>query len=118
MRQVLKRNILVWRVFSTILFLSLCATAASADAIPRYDVETYCREVSDISGGSEVVYGGCFDMEQGAYNRRKAAWNELPSQARKYCDEVARVSGGSYVILDGCLDMENEAGNSRKEFQY
>lgn len=92
--------------------------AARAEAIPRYDAEAYCRQVAEVSGGSAMIYNGCLDMEQAAYNSLKEGWDGLPEQARSYCDNVAKVSGGSYQILDGCIDMEMDAAGATPKFQY
>ncbi|RRI02296.1 hypothetical protein EH240_12575 [Mesorhizobium tamadayense] len=82
-------------------------TVAHAQQIPRYDAAAYCRQISDTGGGSAVVYNGCMDMEQNAYNKRKPQWPSLPAKTRAYCDSLARMGGGgSYTVLDGCIDME------------
>ena len=94
------------------------APAAFAQDIPRYSVEAHCQNVSEVSGGSSMIYGGCIDMEQTAYNSLKREWAGLPAKARDYCDEVARVSGGSYSILKGCIDMELDAANNTPAFEY
>lgn len=97
----------------------LAVSSAYAQQMPRYDVNGYCRQVSDVGGGSDVIYNGCIDMEQQAYNKRKAEWSSLPQKTRSYCDEVARVGGGgSYSILDGCIDMEVGAAGSTPAFKY
>jgi hypothetical protein len=49
-----------------VLYSALLLTVASptfADTIPRYDVAGYCQTVSDVSGGSAMIYNGCVDME-------------------------------------------------------
>lgn len=91
---------------------------ASAQSVPRYDPAAYCIEVSEVSGGSQMIYNGCLQMEQEAYNTLKMSWGSVPDRARSYCDEVARVSGSSYSILKGCLDMETEASNTTPEFKF
>lgn len=109
----------VLRVAIAAVFAGLMAVpVARAQDMPRYDVEAYCQEVAEFSGGSEMIFNGCMEMEQDAYNSRKAEWASLPGKARDYCDEVAEFSGGSYAILDGCLDMETEAAASTPTFQY
>ncbi|RWD31317.1 MAG: hypothetical protein EOS22_04655 [Mesorhizobium sp.] len=93
--------------------------AAHAQQIPRYDVAGYCRQLSDTGGGSAIVYNGCIDMEQNAYNKRKPQWPSLPAKTRAYCDSLARMGGGgSYMVLDGCIDMEIGAAGSAPEFKY
>jgi hypothetical protein len=102
--------------------LVLAAGAARADSIPRYDVASHCRAVASFGGDySEMLYGGCIDMEQSAYDKLKDLWTTLPSAMRAHCDSVARVAGpGSYSLLDGCIDMERAAAkeNRAKSFQY
>jgi len=106
-------------------FFGVCAivsastvSGANAGSIPRYDVESYCTEVMNVSGGSKTIFNGCIDMEQSAYNNLKRSWSSLPSQTRSYCDEVGRVAGGSYAIMEGCIQMENQASDNTSVFQY
>lgn len=94
------------------------ASLAQAQTIPRYNVEGYCQRVADVSGGSAMIFNGCMDMEQQAYNVLKAMWAQLPGSSRNYCDEVARVSGGSYSILQGCIEMETDASSLPRSFEY
>ena len=106
-------------------FFYVCAIAtastvsvAHAGSIPRYDVESYCTEVMNVSGGSKMIFNGCIDMEQSAYNNLKRSWASLPSQTKSYCDEVGDVAGGSYAILEGCIQMENQASDNTSVFEY
>lgn len=96
----------------------LVSTTAWAETIPRYDPPGYCRQVSEVSGGSEMIYNGCLEMEQDAYDALKASWDSLPSKTQSYCDEVGRVSGGSYAIFKGCVDMETNAAASTPGFKF
>ncbi len=91
---------------------------AWADSIPRYDPPSYCTKVSEVSGGSQMIYNGCLEMEQEAYDTLKLSWGTIPAGAKSYCDEVARTSDSSYSILKGCIDMETEASSSQPEFRY
>lgn len=87
--------------------------------MPRYDVEAYCQDVAGAGGGSSMIYNGCIDMEQAAYDKRKAGWAQLSARIRSYCNEVARAGGGgSYSILDGCIDMESDAASAPSRFRY
>lgn len=96
----------------------MTVSATYAQPIPRYDPEAYCKQVSDISGGSAMIYNGCMDMEQEAYDKRKNEWASIPQKTASYCDDVARVSGGSYMMLDGCLDMEADAVATTPGFKF
>jgi len=108
------------RIIATIAAFAaiLVSPIAIAQSIPRYNPEAYCKQVADISGGSAMIFNGCMEMEQDAYDKRKAGWSSISGQAASYCDEVARVSGGSYMILDGCLDMEADAMATTPSFQF
>ncbi len=89
-----------------------------AQEMPRYDPTDYCRNVSDVSGGSSSIYKSCMEMEQDAYDKQKAQWASLDIKSREYCDQVARVAGGSYSILDSCIGMEADASASTPEFKF
>lgn len=94
------------------------AASATAEGIPRYDADGYCREVAAVSGGSAMIFNGCIEMEQTAYDALKASWLSIPGNARSYCNEVGMVSGGSYSILHGCIEMETGAASSPNQFRY
>ncbi|WP_225665847.1 hypothetical protein [Bordetella bronchiseptica] len=95
----------------------MSATAYAAD-LPRYAPESYCKDVTDMSGGSAMIYSGCIDMEQTSYNNLKLTWAGLAEKTQKYCDGVAKVSGGSYMLLEGCVDMETQAASNQKGFKF
>lgn len=88
--------------------------------LPRFDVEVYCKQVSEFSGGSEQIYGFCFDEEQKAYNELKPTWGALPAKIRKHCSDVARFAGDSYQLLGFCVDEEQKSAdsNANKSFKF
>jgi hypothetical protein len=95
------------------------STALRASDIPNCVPERWCKEVSDASGGSEVIYGGCMSQEQDAYDALKQSWTDAPSKTKAF-KEVAKSSGsGSYGILKGCIDQEATAReeNSTRQFK-
>lgn len=104
-------------VSAALTLLALVQPALAGD-IPRYNVEAYCKQVADISGGSSMIYNGCIDMEQEAYNSLKPLWSSVRGQQQNYCDDVAEISGGSYSILKGCIDMESDAAGAPSTFKY
>lgn len=93
------------------LFIFLCTLcfvpSVFAAELPDYDIKAYCKQVSEFSGGSNVIEVGCRDMEK----KSKAALSQLevPQKTLQYCDQVASTSGGSYALLEGCIQMEMEA---------
>lgn len=99
--------------------ISLLMTGpALASDIPRYDPPEYCKSVSEFGGGSAMIYNGCMQMEQEAYDSLKRIWSRLPAKTKNYCDEVARFGDRSYAIMKGCIDMEGEAASSTPEFRF
>jgi hypothetical protein len=94
---------------------------ADASEIPFYSVEQWCDTVAKSVGPrSEVIYGGCVDQEQSAYDTLKRVWNTLSAQTQNWCDRVARsTGGGSYTILNGCVEQEINASqeNSTRQFR-
>ncbi len=67
-----------------------------------------------------MIYGGCMEQEQSAYDALKGEWPQLPAQMRRWCDKVARAGGGgSYVILQGCVEQERAAkSGAGKPFKF
>jgi hypothetical protein len=46
-----------------------------------------------------MIYGGCLDQEQSAYDSLKESWAALPSQTQTWGDEVAKsTDGGSLCV--------------------
>lgn len=88
--------------------------------MPRYNVEQWCEEVAGFSGDySSVIYNGCIQQEQSAYDHLKDSWPGLSSRMRDWCVQVAKSSGsGSYLILNGCIQQELDASQSKPAFKY
>ncbi len=105
-------------LFAPAAMIVFGGSPAFAEELPRYDVAGHCRSVSDVAGGSAMIYRGCMEMEQEAYDGLKRRWSAIPTRMRSYCDEIGRVAGGSYSILAGCVDMEAEADAAAPGFTY
>ena len=106
--------------FALALIGSAASAGSAAAEMPRYDVDSYCERIARVGGDySAVMFDGCFEMEQSAYDALKARWNKLSSEMRGYCDRVARVGGdGSYSMLQGCVEIEKAASSNQKTFKY
>ncbi len=101
------------------LLLLGCMLGLSAVAeVPRYDVEGYCEKLKKVSGGSDMIYNSCIDMEQDAYNNLKPNWAIYPEETKKYCNRLGEVSGGAYSILETCIDMELEESSNKSKFEF
>ena len=105
----------------TVLVVLMSTITAIARDLPNYPVEEWCSSIASVSGAkSEVVYGGCIDQEQTAYDSLKTTWPDLPQQAKNWCDQIAKATGGgSYMVLKACLEKEDAARrqNSNRQFQ-
>lgn len=107
---------------AAILAIILGAVPLRADgsAPPRYDVPAHCTSVAATVDGSQMIYRGCMQQEQEAYNALKRDWANIPASMRRHCEGVAQAVGGSYSILNACIDQELEAArdNAETEFEY
>lgn len=105
----------LWLALASLSYLVVAPLAAAE--MPRYSVELYCEQVAEVSGGSAMIYNGCIELEQDAYNELRALWASIATRIREYCDDVARISGGSYAILDGCIELELSATREKSTFK-
>jgi hypothetical protein len=103
----------------SILAAIVIAGEAAAE-MPRYNVAAHCKAVAEFGGNySEMMYDGCFQMEQTAYNNLKPRWDGLAATLRSHCDRIATFGGaGSYSMLEGCVQMEEQAGSTDNVFEY
>jgi hypothetical protein len=112
----------LWNLLAGVLVTPALSLSVSAQEIPRFDVNTHCRQVAGVGGTySEALFGSCMDMEQSAYDGLKTEWAALPTAARYHCIQVATVAGpGSYSLLQSCIQMETEAAsqNRQRNFRY
>lgn len=81
--------------------------ASAQDQLPEYDVDAYCEQVAQTSGGSYMIEKGCRDQERAA--RRWLQKTQVSAKISDYCDQVASTTGGSYVIFKGCVQQERRA---------
>lgn len=91
-----------------------------AYAVPKYDVEGWCRQVASVGGSfSNMMFNGCIEQEQSSYDSLRTLWARVPPQTQEWCDQVARVGGnGSYMMLSGCIEQETNAASSTPKFNY
>ncbi|MGQ3671768.1 hypothetical protein ACT6QG_05165 [Xanthobacter sp. TB0136] len=99
------------------------ATApSSAQEVPRYDPEGWCKRVAESGGGSsEWLKDACLEQEQAAYDKLKPQWGTVPKKTRSWCNQVATSGGrGSYVLLEQCIDMEfaSKQKNDNSKFKF
>lgn len=88
-------------------FSGLAITSASVNA---FDIDSYCRQVSDAVGGSYQIEKICRQQEYEAQSIINSI--SVPSRIKNYCTEVGEAVGGSYQIMEACIQQELQAKNS------
>lgn len=75
--------------------------------LPQYNTSAYCKQVSDVVGGSYTIESSCIKRE----NRVKDTLStmSIDIEILRYCDQVAQVTDGSYSILQACIKRETDA---------
>lgn len=89
-----------------LMFFALAASL-SANA---FDINSYCRQVSDAVGGSYQIEKACREQEYEAQS--KISSMSVPSRIKNYCTEVGQAVGGSYQIMEACIQQELQAKSS------
>lgn len=106
------------RRISFFCLLVVIPVLATANEIPRFDVEGHCEEVSQVVGGSHQIFNTCVQSEQRAYNALRSQWPGISRRIRSHCQEVAEVIGGSYEIMQSCIQGEQSAVGQRESFSF
>ena len=91
------------------LFLMVCALATSSN-VNAFDINSYCRQVSDAVGGSYQIEKACREQEYEAQSKINSM--NIPSRIKNYCTEVGQAVGGSYQIMEACIQQELQAKSS------
>lgn len=103
-----------------VIFAALMAASTvpvSAAPIPRYDVESHCRATASPYRGYDIVYSGCLDSEQLAYDRLKEKWDAIPEAAAAACEKRESYPN-SYNGLSYCLIEEMAPIQPTPSFKY
>jgi hypothetical protein len=72
-----------------------------------YDINSHCREIGRVAGGSYQIEEACRNQEHQAQS--KLSRKNIPSQIANHCREIGRVAGGSYSIAEACVEQETSA---------
>lgn len=75
-----------------------------------FDINSYCRQVSDAVGGSYQIEKVCRAQEY--QSQAKIGSLSVPSRIKKYCEGVGQAVGGSYQIMEACIEQELQAKSS------
>ncbi|RWX45229.1 hypothetical protein H206_00807 [Candidatus Electrothrix aarhusensis] len=91
------------KLAAIILFTIFCTTEIAYS----YDINAYCKSVSEVAGGSYQIEEACRKMEK--QSKKNISKMTISKRIKKYCDEVGKVVGGSYQIMESCIKQELSA---------
>ena len=80
----------------------------AASSFPIFDIDSYCRELGDMAGGSNEIELTCRHQEEAA--RDWARDHDTSQRTAKYCRGVAETAN-SYEIFKTCVEQEEDAGS-------
>jgi hypothetical protein len=90
------------QAFLAIFCLLIAASAASAQALPSFNMRGHCLRLAMTPNlPTETVYDSCMAGEEAAYGQLYHWWGEIGGETRMRCINYAR---GSYVTLQLCID--------------
>jgi hypothetical protein len=91
------------------LMLGATPLAASAQTVPKLNVEATCRDIpADMAVKRDSA--GCLRSENEARDKLVQGWSSFPVADRGLCTQTATMGGtASYVELLTCLEMRRDA---------
>lgn len=94
------------------------AGAASADIVPRYDVQRACRGAAEAAVAPGRTSQSCENDETTARDTLDKQWSDYPAVDRARCVRASSLGGpASYVDLLTCLDMAKSVRSLPKDRQ-
>src|SRR6478735_10190593 len=91
----------------SLLVLALpAATAAYAEAVPRFDIKAICGAAPSLGQSAQATDQGCIHDETLARTQLEQQWSGFTAQRRESCVREVSIGGPpSYVALLTCLQM-------------
>jgi len=87
-------------------FLCLWGYSATAQQVPRLNVEATCRAERPLVAGDSDPYEGCMKDEMDAERQLQGMWSSTAAGLRQRCGQEAQIGGTpSYVDMLTCLQM-------------
>jgi hypothetical protein len=97
-----------------LIFYLLFATAAFAQKIPTWNIQSYCRSKSMLGGGGGgEIYATCVDGETIALGELRESWNDYSAESRSQCLKVTG-SGGVYSDLQACIEAAEAIRDAKR----
>ena len=80
---------------------------ASAQQLPRFDIEATCRDAPALTAEDRDPVQGCMRDETNAERQLQAIWSGTAAASRETCAGEAQVGGSpSYVDMLTCVQMQ------------
>jgi hypothetical protein len=87
--------------------LALIFLAATAAAVPNFDIDKMCKGASVVQGSQDAV-AGCVKDESAAKERLIKAWPTYSAGAREECaSDLQHEYGVSYIEIETCFQMHD-----------
>jgi hypothetical protein len=86
------------------------SSAASAQQVPRLDIEATCRAAQPLTAEDSNPYESCMRDETDAERQLKGMWSGAAAAHRQTCAQEAQIGGTpSYVDMLTCLQIAQGA---------
>jgi hypothetical protein len=86
---------------------SVLGSAASAQQLPRFNIEATCRTAQALTAEDRDPVQGCMRDEADAERQLQAIWSGASAAHRQTCAAETQVAGPpSYVEVLTCLQMQ------------
>ena len=87
-------------------FLCLWGYSATAQQVPRLNIEATCKAEQPLVAGDPNPYEGCMKDEMDAERQLQSMWKSAAAAHRETCGQEAQIGGSpSYVDMLTCLQM-------------
>lgn len=89
-----------------VLFGGLSSFPATAQELPRFDIEPTCKEAQPLTPQDTNPYESCMRDETAAERQLREIWSSAAASQRDICGQEAQIGGTpSYVDMLTCLQM-------------
>ena len=94
-------------------FSCMCGFTATAQQVPRLNIEATCRAAPRLLAEDANPYDGCMQDETDAERELKAMWGSTAAGLRQRCGQEAQIGGSpSYADMLTCLQMAQGASST------
>lgn len=91
---------------SSLLWLLLIGSTAWAEDVPRFDINTMCRDAPRLEGSNTDPYQSCVRDETEARGQLERQWASFDLRQREMCAQETTIGGApSYVDMLTCIQI-------------